>query len=258
LATYPEYIAHRFAAVRPVFAVTTGRAGTRSLVTSLNEVGLIRAFHEPHPTLFHEGNRCHAEGHKIPPKYGSRLIWALRGIMVQRAHEMSMQYVEFTPGMAFMADSIMGKAGAFIDGRWIHLVRSPKDYVVSSINKGHWSQKNTLFPNLGLEEQGPHARAIRYWAATHRRGLALEKLYGTQRVKRVYCEELWRGDGKTFDDLTHWITGGHKMGYERNYGREITEDQNESPTGKTVSWNPDWDPILRREAGDLLGELYGK
>lgn len=235
--------------------LTTGRSGTTTLARMLDHVGGIDAPHEPYPLLLREGALA-LGGHELPPESAVRLLQLARGLLLASSWSRRSVYFECSPLLSHLAEAIRT---AFRSARFVHLVRHPRDFVVSALAQG-WLQGDA--PITGTwsftpePDWEPWQQCIWLWGEVHRKALSLEQRWGDFVVHRVYTEELFR-DARAFEDLLVWVGMSPDVAPVNRGAVYQAFGSNRNPSRTRVEWRPEWDEFLARTAGDVMTALYG-
>lgn len=123
----------------PVFILSTGRSGSKTIATLLNCSENVTAYHEPKPTLQYFSN--YAFHHKSEVKILSNMIDAVRMEMILEVFIKDNIYVESNQCLTFFAPVI---ARLFKRSKFVHLIRHPGDFIRSGIRKG-WHKNDSIW-----------------------------------------------------------------------------------------------------------------
>jgi hypothetical protein len=155
---------------RPIFVLSTGRAGSRLVAELLSLAPSIRACHEPRPTLQYFSD--FAARHQAEPKLLARMIDAARMELVLEAFVDCQVFVESNQCLTFFAPAL---ARVFKGAAFVHLVRHPGDFVASAARKG-WHSNDSVWESGRVRldddrrwsEMGPVERLGWVWERTNR------------------------------------------------------------------------------------------
>lgn len=113
------------------FIFSTGRTGTNFFENFFNEnFNQIQAWHEPKPDFFDLSVKYHRYG--VDSKAASHAIWKGRRKQVKKAQkEGKIHFIESNPFLSTLLPVLKGNKGS----KFLHLVRHPKDYIRSAIQK---------------------------------------------------------------------------------------------------------------------------
>jgi hypothetical protein len=126
-------------AYSPVFVLSTGRSGSKLIVSLLNLSDNVTAHHEPRPTLEYFSD--YAFHHQQEEKILSNMIDAARMESILEVFIKNRIYVESNQCLTFFAPVI---AGLFKKSKFVHLVRHPGDFVRSAVRKG-WHKNDSIW-----------------------------------------------------------------------------------------------------------------
>lgn len=123
----------------PIFILSTGRSGSKFLVTLLNCSENVTAYHEPRPTLQYFSN--YAFHHQEEEKVLANSIDAARMELILEVFIKNRIYVESNQCLTFFAPMI---AALFKKSKFVHLTRHPGDFVRSAVRKG-WHKNDSIW-----------------------------------------------------------------------------------------------------------------
>ena len=122
---------------RPIFVLSTGRAGTTLLTRILENSKSLFAVHEPAPELSYHSARAF-----MKPKEDDGLrtgIDIARYEMIRNAYLLNRRFVETNNRISFFAYYL---AELYPQARFIHLVRHPRKFIQSGMARNWYSDKN--------------------------------------------------------------------------------------------------------------------
>jgi len=122
----------------PVFVLSTGRSGTKFITKILNADPDLWVEHSPAPELAHQSYLIHREN----PGVESIKLAFLHARMdaMNRAHAAGYRYVETNNRITFYAEAI---AQIFPNAKFVHMVRSPAEFVRSGMRRGYYETMNS-------------------------------------------------------------------------------------------------------------------
>jgi len=129
-------------AFRPVFLLSTGRAGTAFLTRLLNRSPAVHAWHEPNPQLIEEGRVAYelytldrqgnGSGRKALDRALGQVVLAGREQLWHETHVRGRRYIETNNRISFFAPAIR----ALLPGvRFVHVHRHPGEFVRSGLRR---------------------------------------------------------------------------------------------------------------------------
>lgn len=216
----------------PVFVLSTGRAGTRTLAAMIGLDSHVLCFHEPAPKLYAYARLAYLLG----PAGASEesLVFALRQArepLLRLSSLLRRTYVESSPQMTFLAPHLFH---LLPNARFIHLIRDPRDVVCSGLNRG-WFQQTAadatrIVPADDTEEAlhwpawSPLEKVAWLWRETNQ--WIIDFLAGVPATQQVqlFSEELFRGDTQTLKQLFETI--GLRRPSERKVNRILRKKLN--------------------------------
>jgi len=124
----------------PIFVLSTGRSGTKFITEILEAYPSLWVEHSPSPELAHQSYLIYRES----PDVDSIKLAFLHARMdaMNRAHASGYRYVETNNRITFYAEAI---AQIFPNAKFVHIVRSPAEFVRSGMRRGYYS---TMIPEL--------------------------------------------------------------------------------------------------------------
>ncbi len=135
----------------PVFVLSTGRSGSKSIVSLLNLSDNVTAYHEPRPTLEYFSD--YAFHHQQEEEILTNMIDAARMESILEVFIKNQIYVESNQCLTFFAPVI---SRLFKKSKFVHLVRHPGDFVRSAVRKG-WHKNDSIWESgrvkMGDKEQ---------------------------------------------------------------------------------------------------------
>lgn len=152
----------------PVFVLSTGRAGTQFITSLLAQSTLVKAHHEPAPTL-NWYNRVAWEG-EASKSYLQGAFEGARYELIRDAYILKKQYIETNNRLTFLAPVI---AQLYPNARFVHLVRKPEAFVKSGLQRGWYQNTNIhdegrIVKKDGWEKMDEVQRIAWLWAETNR------------------------------------------------------------------------------------------
>jgi hypothetical protein len=138
----------------PVFVLSTGRCGTKLLDEILNSHPSVKSFHNPKPELSYHSQKSFESIQKSEQQLTEGIDMA-RYELVRDTFVLGKQYVETNNRITFFAYQL---AELFPKAKFIHLIREPKAFIKSGINR-NW------FESGKLSEESRLIRPLEGWNA---------------------------------------------------------------------------------------------
>jgi hypothetical protein len=176
---------------RPVFVLSTGRAGTKLLTRLLQSSRQLMPVHEPAPELAYHSGLAFRE-----PTGSEALKMAIdlaRYEYIRDAYLVNKRYVETNNRISFFAYYL---AEIFPNASFIHLIRNPHNFIKSGLSRGWYTGRNLydegrisdqeLFKNYSREE-----KIGWLWASTNN----FVKVFGEKyksRFETIRSEDLFQ------------------------------------------------------------------
>lgn len=131
---------------RPVFVLSTGRCGTKTLAWLMDLHSDIASHHEPHPRLIETSylyymNACS----ELPEDFWQTLLGFDRDDLIQRTFSSNRVYFESNNRLSMVADLL---AERYPKARFIHLVRHPFDFIISAMRRGYYRHSSWDFARI--------------------------------------------------------------------------------------------------------------
>lgn len=243
-------------AQRPVFILSTGRTGTQFLAHHFDRDPRVCALHEPVPS---RGLRfwtvAYLEG-AVDQGSMSRTLRVYRTGFFDKISEPI--YIESNNFLAGFAETLIDE---FDEPTLIHVVRDPRSYVRSAINKGAakglkgLTNRYVPFSHLGLESDSENPtvqRTARYWTLVNSHLRTTGQDYAGYHLYRY--EDLFQGDSAAFKELADLIGIRDPAINRFMEGGRI----NESPRELMPPWDQ-WahseQEIVIEECGELMAHF---
>ena len=176
---------------RPIFVLSTGRAGTQYLTELLNELPGLQAVHEPQPELLYASRWAYE--HRGKTEMLEAAFLAARYEFIRNAHLSGLRYVETNNRLCFLADGI---AKAFPKARFIHLIRHPEAFIRSGLQRkwytdAHLTDEGRIQPpeELGLSHTSEKIAWL--WNETNSSIASFGERVGSERYFQVRSEDLF-------------------------------------------------------------------
>lgn len=124
---------------KPVFVLSTGRAGTELLTRILKNGEGLKVFHEPQPQLVYAAKLAHQMGRDNIDALKIGFLGA-RYDIIKRVHLLGKQYVETNNHLTYFSPALRL---LFPNAKFIHLVRHPGAFIRSGMRRNYY--KNNPF-----------------------------------------------------------------------------------------------------------------
>jgi hypothetical protein len=236
---------------RPVFILSTGRTGTQYLAYHFDKNPDVCALHEPAPS---RGLRfwtvAYLEGSVDLPMMTSTLRRYRTGFFAEITESV---YVESNNFLAGFAESLIAE---FDQPTLIHVVRDPRTYVRSAINKGAASGLKGIvnsvvpFAHLDLERDSDDPtiqRSARYWTLVNEHLRGVGERYPSYHLFKY--EDLFESASGEFARLVDTVGAGeHALSARREVGKV-----NQSPRDLVPPWE-EWSRAQQRVLTEECGE----
>jgi hypothetical protein len=181
----------------PVFVLSTGRTGTQFLTELLRHSSLVRAHHEPEPTL-------NLLARKAWQKEGSDDFFkgcfeGARYELLRNSFILNKGYVETNNRITFLAPFIRS---LYPNAKFVHLVREAESFVKSGLQRGWYTDTNIhdegrITKQEGWGEMDQVDRIAWLWAETNRWITQFGKIMAADKWYVHKSEDLYRDDSKT-------------------------------------------------------------
>lgn len=219
---------------KPVFVLSPGRSGTKTLTELFRKSPEIDVHHQPFPELIRHSRTAYEEQEKKPEalKYGVDMA---RYESIRDAHLLGRTYVETNNRITFFALQL---AELFPKSLFIHLVRKPEDFVKSGLARGWYSRASLqeegrirpLQDKEDWERRSDASKIAWLWEETHEFIESFKKKEGMKgRVLTVRSEELF-ADPQKVKELFQFI--GHPPIPRRSVEKVLKKPLNQQKKNK--------------------------
>lgn len=181
---------------RPVWVLSTGRAGTSFLANLLASSANLRAYHEPEPRLEYFAN--FAYHHQDQASLLEGMVNTARMELVLQAAVDKKIYVECNHAVTPLAPAL---SRLFLNARFVHLTRHPADFARSAVCMGFhksdtvWETGRIRMESEEEWERLSHLQKLGwYWQATGNFIEQFGQQLDPQRFLRIGYEQLVRGE----------------------------------------------------------------
>jgi hypothetical protein len=253
----PEKI---FSEMNPVFAVSTGRAGSELLVKLMNESKIGNVYHEPRPGMFY-GSKLVFETNQDIKSIQIAYLNA-RYDLLKKAYLEECRYIETNNRNTFFIKAL---SELFPKSKFIHLVRHPGDFVRSGIRrkyyKGNEYDDSRLTPLVSEEaynswNEFSDIEKIGWLWNTTNNFIEKEKLHLTaDRVLLIKSEDLF-SKPDTYNKICKFINEPTpKDSIIKSITKRPTNKQKQSSYPKWIDWSEqDKEELIKLTP---LGNKYG-
>jgi len=226
---------------KPVWVLSTGRAGTASLDNLFKFFPEIQSYHEPKPNLFKFSFDYYSQ--KISSVEALNSLTYLRDEFVHEAMYKNRLYVETNNRCSYIANLLLKR---YPNSRFIHLYRDPYDYIISGLRRKWYSGHNCDFTRIKplrgevyyekWAQMSDMEKIAWNWLKVNEIILKfLETLPPDQRLS-VKAEELFRGDESLIKKILKFI--GLKPPYPiYKIQKSLKKKVNAQKTGKMIKRN---------------------
>ena len=189
---------------RPVFVLSTGRAGTKLLTRLLESSKELMPVHEPAPELAYHSALAYRE-----PTGSEALKMAIdlaRYEYIRDAYLVNQRYVETNNRISFFAYYL---AELYPQARFIHLVRHPEDFIRSGVAR-NWYRGQSIYDEGRIRDEArfkdwrPEQRVAWLWSATNNFILRFAGRY-PQRSFQLKSETLFAGRQEELNALWQFL-----------------------------------------------------
>jgi len=244
-----------------MFIISTGRTGSSTLINLLNTSSAIKAYHEPKPNLLEEMKASYAEAWEKPERY-RRLFTDVRSQLIGHTHLLGKIYIEATQMQFFtpvIAD-LMHKA------KFLHLYRSPWDFVRSAMRRGwyqnHQYDKYRIIPlrtdpaRNCWANWGAFEKNCWHWKALNEFFLKFQDSIDKHRTLSISFEQLICPNTRIYEDIFRFL--GIEYPAHNVIRRILSVKHNEQKSGsfpRFEDWNEHQRALLQEIAGDVIKKL---
>lgn len=245
----------------PVFILSTGRSGSKTIATLLDCSENVTAYHEPRPAFQYFSN--YAFHHQSEVKILSNMIDAGRMEMILEVFIKDNIYVESNQCLTFFAPVI---ARLFKKSKFVHLIRHPGDFIRSGIRKG-WHKNDSIWESgrVRMADKNQWAKMDQIeklsWVWNMTNSFIEEFKYRVEdeRIFDLKIEDLSVNDNKINELLrfvgAQYIPWGKIKKLQKKRVNKLKIGLNEPPNIKKIYDFPvytDWDEEMKNKLKGIL------
>ncbi len=194
-----ELHAHVHRNASPVFVLSPGRSGTKTLTELFGEHSSIDVYHMPEPELTYHSRVAYEWQNEAFETLKTGVDMA-RYEVIRASHMSGRTYIETNNRITFFAPCL---ADLFPNSKFIHLIRAPEDFIRSGVARGYYSgtslhDEGRIRP-LGIGDEkwkgfSEIEKVAFLWNETHEFIESFKKRSGLEgRVCVVRAEDLFQG-----------------------------------------------------------------
>ncbi|XOF35364.1 MAG: sulfotransferase [Candidatus Electrothrix sp. YB6] len=177
--------------LQPVFVLSTGRCGTKTLAALADLLPDVNSHHEPDPKLLEASYLYFMQlCPEVSEDFWQGLLAVSRDELIRQAARKDKLYFETNNRLALLCNLL---AARYPKAKFIHLVRHPYDFVRSGMRRNYYNDHQWDFVRITPLPDDPAAAA---WKT----GSQLEK-----------CAWLWTATNAHIDDFFHSIPDDRRL-----------------------------------------------
>ncbi len=231
--------------MKPVFFLSTGRAGTMWFSEVMKKDRSVKVLHRPSPDFAVQNVKAykcfeHSEfDNETLNEWFSEIYLAGRENHLRYAYKTDRRLIETNNSITFFAYAL---AEMFPEAKFVHLIRPPKKFIVSGLRRGYYTnhpqEMRRIVPGDNHHAWRNYSREQKIawlWTETNKFARKFGNKIGEQRFKKFYFEEL---TVESVCKLLDFIDVGYDMNYIRkriNKPVNIQKSANDESTG--ISWH---------------------
>jgi hypothetical protein len=249
---------------RCIFVLSTGRTGTKTLSALISLSADFLSYHEPNPRLF----RLSSLAYSVDEEIGVNQVF-LEAFLIARKQLLDYSlncgkgYAETGHHVTFLADIILQ---AIPEVRFIHLVRDPRDVVISSMRRNWYStnrfDKDRISPKAGTEyaaewkNYSPFEKNVWLWMETNKWIMNFMASLPTDKGLLIHSEDIFEGKDHALIELFGFL--GTEVPSPGKIDRLLRKRLNAQKKGKfpiSQDWSRSMDEQFIKIAGKTAKAL---
>jgi len=249
-------VSELFSEVNPcVFTLSTGRAGTTTLVRLFRNAPEALVWHEPLP---HAREVLGVYSGAVSVRERLKAFWHNRTHLLSQSRKAGVGYAELGAHLTLFAYEI---AEALPQAKFLHMVRDPRFFVRSAI-RCQWYARGRIHagmkPRHGEDAYdlwplwGEFQRSAWYWMACNRWIRLFGKHIGRDRFLRFYAEDLFAG--RRLDELAAFL--GLSLPADAEVRHVLERPLNAEAPGDFTDVS-NWTQTLHDELDRIIGDEVG-
>lgn len=247
----------------PLFVLSTGRCGTKTLAALLRLTPAVNAFHEPLPDLYRLSRRVY---HSSAPDMEllAEALRLARSNLWQATNLAGKRYVETASYGTFLMPAILRLIPR---ARFLHLTRAPDSFVLSAVRTGFYSGQSVVhtlisplvgtLPAADWESRDPFAKCTWYWQEVNAFASDFIRSLPPDQGLHLRCEDVFRADPEALRQLYALVDSEppSRRRIERVLGQQLNAGRYRPVAREVDSFTDEQREFLQQECGDLAREL---
>jgi len=250
----------------PVFVLSTGRCGTKTVSALAELIPDASSHHEPEPKLIEASYLYFMQlCPDAPSAFWQQLLGVNRDELIRQAARSKKVYFETNNRMALLSDLLVNY---YPQAKFIHLVRHPCDFVRSGIRRKYYinhpwdfvriapQQMDTAY--TGWKKSNPLEKCSWLWAKTNSHTNKVLEKVPEERKLFVRSEDIFNNAGDTVQKVLSFISNSYRIDFKK-IENVLGMKLNQQTYGIYPTWK-DWPAeetqIVREHCGELM-EKYG-
>ncbi|MCI5223811.1 MAG: hypothetical protein D3924_14345 [Candidatus Electrothrix sp. AR4] len=250
----------------PVFVLSTGRCGTKTMAALADLMPNVDSHHEPDPILFEASYLYFMKFcSDTPGDFWQKLLAANRDELIRQANRSGKIYFETNNRMALLCDLLIEH---YPKAKFVHPVRHPCDFVRSGIRRNYFNSHSWDFARITpLPREEFHAKwnetsqlekCAWLWAKTNSHIDSTLQNISADRKLFMRSEDIFNNTGNCVQTVLSFIDE-EKIPDSKKIEKVLGMKLNQQTYGrfpKSGDWSPEESEILRYHCGALM-EKYG-
>ena len=250
------------AELSPVFVLSTGRCGTKTLAALADLLPEADAHHEPEPKLVEDSYLYYMKYCELPENFWHGILANNRDEMIRQAFRSHKVYFEANNRLALLSPLLLER---YPEARFIHLVRHPYDFVHSAMRRRYYSHHvwdfARIVPNKSdtFRDKWSDASHIEkcawLWTRTNSYILETCNKIPENRLLTIKSEDIFDNVGDTVNRIFHFISPNTKKLKTKRIDKLLGMKLNQQTHGnfpKPKEWRSEKTAVLLTHCSSLM------
>lgn len=251
----------------PVFVLSTGRCGTKTLAALADLMPDVVSHHEPDPKMLEVSYLYFMKlCQEVPENFWQALLAGNRDNLIRQACESSKIYFETNNRLALLCELLISQ---YPKAKFIHIIRHPCDFVRSAMRRNYFNSHPWDFVRISpspLEETykswndfSQIDKCAWLWTKTNSHIDIMLKDICEDRKLFLRSEDIFNNIGDSVQALFSFITNDKKMPDASKIEKVLGMKLNQQTSGifpKSEDWSSEEKTILQHHCG-ILAKKYG-
>jgi len=251
----------------PVFVLSTGRCGTKTLAALVDLLPDADAHHEPDPKLVETSYMYYMKScPDIPDDFWQGLLANNRDELIRQAFRSDKFYFETNNRLAMLSKLLTER---YPKARYIHLVRHPYDFVRSAMRRKYYNNHVWDFARISPDKSDPFyqewfktgglEKCAWLWAKTNSHILDIFNNISSERCLFVRSEDIFNNNGDSVSRVFNFMSQNKKMPGSDRVEKLLGMKLNQQTYGnfpKSGEWSIEDAVVLKKHCRPLM-EKFG-